>query len=265
MNYHQVGRVGLSPDVVDGIVFWTKNPLPMIGRLEELSDYTYYFQFTLTSYGQDIEQNLPSKNHELLATFKRLSAIIGSERVIWRYDPVLINAKYTAEYHIRAFEKIASELHGYTQHVTYSFIDTDYRGVKSNIKELALLEFPDEMKFVISSKFAETAQAYGLTIDTCAESLDLTHFGISHARCIDNRLFARLHGLAVGKDKNQRLECGCVASVDLGMYNTCKNGCRYCYANYNRGNVAVNYSNHNPLSPLLSGEVGENDKIYERK
>jgi hypothetical protein len=267
MNIHQISRINLSPDVVDGIVFWTKNPMPMIDRLVELKDYMYYFQFTLTSYGKTVEPSLPDKPDVIISTFKRLSDKIGADRVIWRYDPILINEMYTMDYHIRAFEKIARELHNYTRKVTISFIDEDYRGVKSNIKELALLGFPQEDQIKLSKSLAEIAKGYGLAIDTCAEKIDLQQFGIDHARCIDDRLLSKLIGcpLSVEKDKTQRLECGCVASIDIGMYNTCCNGCRYCYANYSQNSVRENYGRHNPQSPLISGEVGEDDKINDRK
>ena len=268
MNFKQVSKIALAPDIVDGIVFWTKNPLPMLDRLGELEKrYMYYFQFTLTSYGKDIETGLPSKTNELLSTFKKLSGMIGADRVIWRYDPILINKKYTTDYHLRAFEKIANELYRHTRKVTVSFVDVNYRGVKGNIKELALLEFPHDAKLKLSSQLADIARSYGLAIDTCAENIDLMQFGIEHARCIDERLLGKLLGcnLNVLKDKNQRLECGCVASVDIGMYNTCKNGCRYCYANYSRGAVDGNCAKHNPKSALLSGEVGDDDKITARK
>ena len=267
MNFHQVSKINLSLDVVDGIVFWTKNPLPMLARLGEIKDYTYYFQFTLTPYGKDIETNLPSKTEELLYTFKKLSDLIGADRIIWRYDPILINEKYTVDYHLRAFEKIAKELHKYTRKVTISFIDVDYRGVKGNLKELALSAFLDDIKTGLSSQLVDIARTYGLNMDTCAENIDLKQFGIERAHCIDERLLGNLLGynLNIDKDKNQRLECGCATSVDIGLYNTCKNGCRYCYANYNRGAVDGNCAKHNSQSPLLSGEVGVNDKITERK
>ena len=267
MNFNQISKISLVPDVVDGIVFWTKNPLPMINRLDEIKDYMYYFQFTLTSYGSDIETNLPSKTKALLSTFKQLSDIIGADRVIWRYDPILVNEKYSIAYHLRAFEKIARELESYTRKVTISFIDVDYRGVKSNIKQLALHDFPHDIKIELSSKLSDIARHYSLAIDTCAEDIDLGQFGIEHARCIDDRLLEKLLmcSLDTAKDKNQRLECGCVTSVDIGMYNTCRNGCLYCYANYSPKAVGGNFSMHNPHSPLLSGEVGKNDKITERK
>ncbi|MDR0874609.1 MAG: DUF1848 domain-containing protein [Clostridiales Family XIII bacterium] len=266
MNVHQISRISLAPDVVDGIVFWTKNPKPMMDRLSELKDYTYYFQFTITPYGKDVEPNLPPKNTDIILTFKRLADMIGPDRIIWRYDPILINAKYTHEYHVQAFAKIADELHDYTKKTTISFIDEDYRGVKSNIKDLGLLDFSSDAQLSLSKELAQIALNYGLSIDTCAEKIDLQRFGIGHARCIDDRLFEELLDchLNVDKDKTQRLECGCVASVDIGMYNTCKNGCRYCYANYNQNIVNSNHQKHDPISPLISGEVGEVDKIHDR-
>lgn len=238
----------------------------MLARLSELKDYTYYFQFTVAPYGRDVEPNIPDKNKVIIPTFKRLSDLIGADRVVWRYDPILINSRYSIEYHIKAFEKIAAELHSNTRKVTISFIDEDYKGVKNNLKELGLLPFPTETQIELSAMLAQIAHHYGLTIDTCAEKIDLHEYGIEHARCIDDRLFSKLLycRLNVEKDKNQRLECGCVASIDIGMYNTCLNGCRYCYANYSQKTVACNFDKHDPQSPLISGIVGEEDKISER-
>lgn len=266
MSFHQISKIKLTPDVVDGIVFWTKNPAPILGQLDKLNDYKYYFQFTITPYGKDAEPNLPMKNVEVLATFKRLSDMIGADKVIWRYDPIMINTKYTVEYHIQAFEKIAKELHDYTRKVTISFIDDNYRVVKHNIKKLALLDFPNKTQFELSSTLATIAHNCGLSIDTCAEEIDLQRFGIEHARCIDDRLLEKLldYNLNLDKDKTQRLECGCIASIDIGMYNTCRNGCLYCYANYSQNTVTKNFAKHNPLSPLIVGDVVDGDKIKER-
>jgi hypothetical protein len=238
----------------------------MLARLNELKDYMYYFQYTITPYGNDVEPNIPSKTGAILPTFKQLSELVGPDRIVWRYDPIMVSQRYPMSYHLHAFEKIAAELHSFTKKVTISFIDVDYKGVKSNIKELALLPFPVEDQIQLSSKLAEIAHGYGLAIDTCAEAIDLSHIGIEHARCIDDRLFSKLLccQLKAEKDKNQRPECGCIASIDIGVYNSCSNGCLYCYANYIKNVVARNLDQHNPLSPLLSGEVGESDKISDR-
>ena len=237
MNAHQISRIPLSPDVVDGIVFWTKNPIPMLEKLDILRDYIYYFQFTLNSYAQDIETHIPSKQSHIIPAFKKLSDLIGPNRVIWRYDPILLNDTYTPEYHIRYFERIAKELS------------------------------PQNVQRSLAEELAAIAHSYGLQIDTCAEGIELQEYGIEHARCIDDRLLSRLLNcpLEVGKDKNQRLECGCIESLDIGAYNTCRNGCKYCYANYSGKTVFTNSNKHNPESPLLFGEVGPDDKITERK
>lgn len=266
MNAHQISRISLDPDVVDGIVFWTKNPIPMLNKLDRLQDYTYYFQFTLNSYGQDVETNVPNKQKTIIPAFKRLSDTIGPERVIWRYDPVFLNDTYTPEYHLRYFEQLAKILHPYTKKCTFSFLDM-YRNTEKNVKGLAIHKFPIEQQKEIAKSFAEIAHSYGLQIETCAEGIDLEEYGIQHARCIDDRLLSQLIGcpLQVGKDKNQRLECGCIESIDIGTYNTCRNGCLYCYANFSQKSVQTNAQKHDPNSPLLFGTVGEGDKITERK
>ncbi len=266
MSFHRVSRVKLTPYVVDGIVFWTKNPVPMLERLDEIKGYMYYFQFTVTPYGKDIEPGVPA-NDETVSAFKRLSERIGAERVIWRFDPILLNAKYTADYHTRAFEETARELHRHTKKVIISFIDTDYKNVKSNLNALQLTGFTLETQTVLASRLAGIARGYGLAIETCAEKTDLREYGIGRARCIDYRLFEKLLSceLEIKKDGNQRIECGCASSIDIGTYNTCLNGCRYCYANYSPASVAANRARHNPLSPLLSGEIGDEDNVTDRK
>lgn len=266
MNAHQISKINLSPDVVDGIVFWTKNPIPMLDKLDLLTDYMYYFQFTLNAYNQDVETGVPLKNNIVVPAFQKLSDIIGPDRVVWRYDPIFLNETYTAEYHIRYFEKLAKRLAPYTKKCTISFLDF-YRNTEKNIAGLSIQKFTPEVQEFLAKNLSEIAYSYGLKMDTCAEGIDLQKFGIDHARCIDDRLFGKLLHcpLKVGKDKNQRLECGCIESLDIGAYNTCRNGCRYCYANYSTKTVCTNVGKHNPESPLLIGEIGPEDKITERK
>ena len=266
MNAHQISKISLSPEVVDGIVFWTKNPIPMLSKLDALRDYVYYFQFTLNSYGIDVEKNIPSKNDVILPAFQKLSDLIGPERVIWRYDPIFLSETYTMDYHIRYFEKLAKRLSQYTRKCTISFLDF-YRNTEKNIAALSPSSFSTEQQEQLAKCIAEIAHSYGLRIDTCAEGIELQKYGIEHARCIDDRLFEQLIQcpLSVKKDKNQRLECGCIESLDIGAYNTCRNGCRYCYANFSEKAVGTNSGKHNPDSPLLIGEVGPEDKITERK
>jgi len=265
MNIRQVSIINLDPEVVDCIVFWSKNPKPMIDNLNLLKDYKFYFQFTLTPYEQDVEVKLPSKT-EIIETFKKLSDMISPQKVIWRYDPILINKKYNIAYHIDKFEKLASVLKGYTEKVTFSFIDF-YKKITENIKLLEITEISTEEKNIIAQSFSEIARNNNFLIDTCAEDIDLSKYGITHARCIDDRLISKITGknLLFEKDKNQRLECGCVKSIDIGEYNSCSNGCVYCYANYSNNIVEKNNKKHIQSSPLLIGDVCHDDVVKERK
>jgi len=265
MNIRQVSAINLAPELVDCIVFWSKNPKPMIDKLHLIEDYKYYFQFTLNPYEPDVEAGLPSKN-EIIETFKKLSDIIGPQKVIWRYDPVLINRKYNTAYHIDKFEKLANVLKGYTEKVTFSFIDF-YKKTAENIKSLEIVEISMEEKKTIAQKFSEIAKNNNFLIDTCAEYIDLSEYGIARARCIDDRLISKITGynLHVEKDKNQRPECGCVKSIDIGEYNSCTNSCVYCYANYSNNIVERNIKKHIQSSPLLTGDICHDDIVKERK
>lgn len=172
MNAHQVSKIDLSPDIVDCIVFWTKNPENMLEKLEYLQNYTYYFQFTLTGYGKEIEPGLPDKKLKLIPTFQQLSQKIGKEKVIWRYDPILITRKYTPAYHLKAFEEIAKNLADYTGKVIISFID-QYAKTKRNTKEIGIEPMSNEEMARLAGHLAQIASKYNLAIETCAEQIDL--------------------------------------------------------------------------------------------
>jgi len=266
MNVHQVSKINISPDVVDCIVFWTKNPEPMMRYLDELDTYNYYFQFTLTGYAKDIERNVPDKKEKMIPIFQKLSTRIGSEKVVWRYDPIIFNKKYTPEYHLKAFEKIASALKGYTTKCVISFVD-EYAKNKKNMELLESYELDDDALKEFAKKLSAIAKKNGMVIGSCAENIDLSECGIEHNCCIDKTMIENIIGcrLKVEKDKNQRKECGCVESVEIGTYNTCKNGCRYCYANYSEESVLRNCNKYSYSSPILCGQVSEDDKITERK
>lgn len=266
MNAHQISKIDLSPEVVDCIVFWTKNPANMIEKLEDLQKYMYYFQFTMTGYGKDVEPNLPNKREELIPTFKRLSEKIGKERVIWRYDPILIGKRYTIDYHLKAFEEIASNLADYTEKVVISFVDL-YSKTQRNTKELDIKQITNEEMIELAREMAQIASKYNLIIETCAEQINLHEVGIQHGSCIDKKLIERLLGckLIAEKDKNQREECGCFESVEVGAYNTCLNGCKYCYANFNNSKVEEYVKLYNQDSTLLCGNISSDDRITERK
>lgn len=263
MNPHQVSRVPLSPEVVDGFVFWTKNPAPMLPRIGELREYPFYFQFTLTPYGSDIESALPDKSGALIPTFLHLAEIAGPERVLWRYDPILISEGWTVAAHVDHFARMAGRLRGATDNCTISFLDS-YRGKAAQMRDLRCPTVDEQRQ--LAAAMAEIARENGMRLQTCAEAIDLSEFGVDHARCIDAARMSRIagHPLAAPRDKNQRAACGCAASVDIGAYDTCRNGCRYCYANHRPASLAANLRAHDPAAPLLTGQITEADVIRER-
>lgn len=266
MNYHQISEIKITPDLVDCIVFWTKNPLPMIERLDELNKYNYYFQFTLTGYAKDIEMNLPNKKTSMIPIFQELSRKIGKQKVIWRYDPIFFSERYTVDYHLKAFESIAKALNGYTEKCVISFVDI-YPKNKKNMNKIAMYDLDEEALKNFAKKLWRIADENHMEIGSCAEKIDLGECGIVHNSCIDKELIEKIIGcrLKAKKDKNQRTECGCIESVEIGAYNTCKNGCVYCYANYSPKSVETNSAKHDPMSPLLCGHIEAEDKINIRK
>ncbi len=257
-NRKQVSRVTINKESVDCFVFWTKNPKNMMGGLELLEGYKYYFQFTLTSYGQEVERNVVSKN-ELIKTFIELSK---TTKVIWRYDPILLNEYYTKEYHYKWFESMASKLSGYTDRCVISFVD-DYKEVKKNKNELLLQRITAEDMVQIASNLSQIANKYGMEVYSCAEKIDLSAVGVKQGQCIDPILVSDLTGKdfrSLKKDK-MREGCQCVKSVDIGEYNSCLHGCAYCYANYNSPVIQKNHMLHNPKSKILISELQGDEKI----
>lgn len=266
MNFHQISEIKISPDVVDCIVFWTKNPLPMMERLDELEAYNYYFQFTLTGYGNDVERNLPNKKTSVIPIFQELSNKIGKEKVVWRYDPIFFSNRYNVQYHLKAFRSIAEALSGYTEKCVISFLDI-YPKNKKNMDNLLSYDLSDSELREFAKELSNIAKENHIKIGSCAEKVDLDEYGIIHNSCIDKELIEKIIGckLKINKDKNQRIECGCVESVEVGTYNTCKNGCVYCYANYSAKSVESNFQKYDPLSPLLCGHIEKDDRISTRK
>lgn len=265
MNIHQVSRIVLSPDVIDCIVFWSKNPQPMLSRLDELNGYMYYFQYTINAYDKGLEVGVPKKDG-VINTFRKLSEIIGPKRVIWRYDPILLTEQMGIDYHLRYFEEIAKRLEGYTNTCVISFVDL-YKKTQNNLKDTDAREPSLKEMLELTAKMYIIAMKHGMKIQTCAEEIALESVGVKHGKCIDNALIEDLLNvkLVVSKDPNQRKECGCVQSIDIGEYNTCAHGCKYCYANFKEGMVVKKRASHNPKSPLLVGELGPEDKVTERK
>lgn len=265
INKNLVSKLDIKPDIIDCIVFWSKNPKPLMKKLYLLDSYKYYFQFTINPYNDTLERKVPKKS-EIIETFTELSEKIGKEKVIWRYDPIFYTNEIDESYHVKYFEEIAKRLFNYTEKCVVSFLDL-YKKCERNLKTTSVMILEEEQIEQIMKKLKKIAEKYNLTIETCAEDIDLQCIGIKHGRCIDNDLIERIIGYPIEtrKDKNQRQICGCIESIDVGDYNTCLHNCLYCYANFNSQMVDENFEKHNPISPLLVGELKSSDKLNERK
>jgi DNA repair photolyase len=266
-NYNRISKVIIKPDNVDCIVFWTKNPRPLMNKLDELDklNFKYYFQFTITPYQEDIEKNVMSKK-EIIQTFIELSNRIGKRRVILRYDPIILTERYNLEFHKKAFRVLCDKLHSYTEKVIFSFLD-GYKKIAKNMQELNVREISNEDMKVIAGEFVKVAEEYGLSLETCAEKIDLRDIGIKPARCIDGDLIERIIGYKImNKDilDGNREHCGCMKCIDIGQYDSCIHNCLYCYANVNKDKALNNYKIHNPKSPILFGDF-EESQVKERK
>lgn len=256
-NSNRISSVKLSPKVVDCIVFWTKNPRPMMKYLNELDSlgYNYYFQFTLTPYGSDIELNLPSKAM-LIETFIELSKMISSKKLIWRYDPIFIDEVHSIQWHIDAFNKMCKSLSGYTNKCIISFIDI-YRSIKNRYRPMTEAEIKK-----IASEFSRIANENKMVLSTCCETYDLSEYGIKHGACVDKDLIEEILEctLDIKIDVNQREHCKCVESIDIGVYDTCLAACDYCYA----CNSSKPHKTFNDNSPMLTGKPKGHEIISEK-
>lgn len=266
VNPRQVSRVSLAPEVVDGFVFWTKNPGPMLPWLDRLPDCPYYFQVTLTPYGAEIERNLPSKREVILPAVRRLARQIGPERVIWRYDPVFLTAQYSAAFHQKAFSQLARALKGVTVRCIISFLEW-YSPMERRFGSQRPQMIDEGQMQALAAAFGQTAAENGMRIFTCAETADLSGFGLEHGCCIDRELLEQIGGrsLDLGKDRGQRAACGCAMSIDIGAYDTCPGGCLYCYADHGADRTAQHLACFDPHSPLLCSRLGPADIVRERK
>lgn len=266
MNFHQVSRVPLNPAQVECIVFWTKNPEPMLAELAEIEalGYGYYFLFTLTPYDGSIEPHVPDIKQRI-ATLQTLSKQIGREKVIWRYDPILFTNRYTTAFHAASFAEICGKLAGFTDRCIVSFVEM-YRKCERNMKGLALLEPSLEERTDLLRTLQAIATTHGIILQSCAIAADLHAAAVVPGKCIDDHLVARIRNnpIYAGKDKNQRRECNCVESIDIGAYNSCPHNCLYCYANSDRYSVTKNFATHRTDSPLLYGDLLSTDRISER-
>lgn len=257
----QVTRYQLTPDVVDCLVFCTKNPSPLLPYLDALKDFGVYFFVTITPYGADVEPNVPDKAL-VMDTFAELSARVGKERVCWRYDPIFVHETYPVSAHIRAFRSMAEKLSASTDRCIISFIDL-YEKTKRNFPGITEVSEADQR--FLAQAFARVGRETGISIETCAEALDLSMYGIARGSCVSREVLESALGIRLLKNVgSQRLRklCTCLPTHDIGTYNSCPHLCRYCYANYDAALVARNYKRHDPKSSFLLGNAEPSDVVH---
>ena len=259
-NYHLVNEIYFED--VDLIVFCTKNPLPIIDRIKEI-DKPIIFHITITPYNKDIEPNVIDKT-KVINGVRRLSKILGKENIYVRYDPVFLSDKYNINYHIKAFSKLCTMLNGYVDRIIISFID-DYKNVRKNSNILKIKPFTKNDYEIIGKSFSKIAHDNNIIVQTCSEEENLVNYGFDRGECLSHTLAYKLTGKSY-KDWTSRGNkyCKCVNMVDIGVYNSCCHFCKYCYANYDENKVIDNYNKHSDNSPLLIGNIEDNDIIKRR-
>lgn len=263
-NEHQISRIILDGNFIDCILFCTKDPSPMLDRLDEIS-FPFLFHVTLTGYHKDIEPGIPDKR-KIIQAVKQLSEKIGKERVIIRYDPILLSPRYQPVYHEKAFASLCEQLQGYVDTYIISFIDL-YKNTRKNAARIRLREMTESQMTEIGKRIGQVASRYQVHVQTCAEQIDLHAYGITKGLCIGRDDLKRRLGqdirLPIGK--GVRDTCGCLPTVDIGDYNACAHYCAYCYANYDEKRIRENMRKHDPKSSVLIGHIHAEDHIAIRK
>lgn len=259
---NKVTRYELSPDVVDCVVFCSKNYAPILADLPKITArFHTYFHYTITAYGRDVEPGVPSID-ESMETLKRLSALVGRQRVAWRYDPVLLTRQYTVAAHLETFQRMARELTPYVDRCIFSFVEM-YKKLETNMPELIPLTVED--RDALARGLGEIAAHYGLYLQTCGTNGDYSRYGIHPSGCMTLEALGRANGIVFKdlKHRGMRQGCHCIESRDIGAYDTCLNGCRYCYANKSPEKARENFRLHDPDSPLLLGRLRDTDTVQQ--
>lgn len=249
MNPKQFRRVDLTRGAADCIIFWSKNPTPLLARIGELEAFGIPFGigFTLNAYGNSLEPGVPPAE-ERIRTFLALSARIGPEKMTWRYDPVVFSPDYGAEFHLGTFSRIAEELRGGTKRCVTSFLDFYVKTVRNLAGTKVYDPAPGERNR-LAAGLAAVAEKNGLRLEACAEA----GLPLPAAACIGREWVKAIcgHEVEFRKDPGQRPLCNCVRSIDIGSSNCCPHGCRYCYANFSPDSARRKAAGYDPCSPFL--------------
>ena len=258
----KVTRYELKPECVDGVIFCSKNYRPMLPHIAGIAKrFNIYCHYTITAYGRDVEPGVPAID-ESMATLEELSRIVGRERVAWRYDPVLLTKEYTMERHFDTFARMAERLAPHVDRCIFSFVEM-YEKLVFNMPEIIPFSLPQ--MDALAEGLGAIAKRHGLRLQTCGTNEEYSRYGIRPSACMTLEMMGRANGVEFRplKHRGMRPGCHCVESRDIGAYDTCPNGCRYCYANKNPGKAFENYKLHDPDSPLLLGRLQEGDVVTQ--
>lgn len=258
----KVTKYELSPDKIDVVLFCSKNYAPILPRLREITDrYRTYFHYTITAYGKDIEPGVPSID-DSIKTLIELEKIVGKNRISWRYDPVLLTKDYTVGRHLETFACMAERLAPHIDRCIFSFVEM-YKKLETNMPELIPLSAADKEK--LAEGLGRIAAKYGIWLQTCGTNGDFTRCGIHPSGCATLEILGKANGCEFREIRHKGLRegCRCIESRDIGAYDTCLNGCKYCYATKSPQKARDNYRLHDPDSPLLLGHLKEGDVLTD--
>ena len=257
-----VHRVDLSRRNVDCIVFMTKDPRPMVPHMGEIASmgHVCVFQVTMTPYGRDMEPGVGFKA-DISDACADLADRIGRDRMVWRYDPVLMGRAMSPEYHRRKFEMLCREASRWTDRCVFSFVDI--YGKLVGVEGSGLFRRPTRSEEDDFCRMASrAADEYGISLSCCCSKRDLSAFGIEPRGCVDAAMMRSLDIPYETQDSPVRDGCRCVRSIDIGEYDTCAHGCVYCYAN--RGDPAARRSRlYCQETELLWGAVMPRDRLVD--
>lgn len=257
---NKVTRYELTPDKVDCVIFCSKNYAPILPHIQRIAErFPIYCHYTITAYDKEIEPGVPAIQQSI-DTLLELSKVVGKEKLAWRYDPVLLTKKYTIQRHLETFEKMARRISGHVDRCIFSFVEM-YKKLEYNMPEI--IPFTEEDMDKIAEGLGEIAKKQNLTLQTCGTNGEYTQYGIASSGCMTLDMLGQANGIAFRnlRHKGMRQGCHCIESRDIGAYNTCLNGCKYCYANKKPELAAENYKLHDTESPLLLGGIKPTDSI----
>lgn len=257
-----VTRYELNPNILDCVVFCSKNYEPILDRLTEITDkFNTYFHYTITAYGRDIEPNVPTID-ESIETLIKLSKIVGKQRIAWRYDPILLTKKYTKQVHYNTFDYMSKRLSPHIDRCIFSFVDM-YKKLETNMPEIIILNNNDKIE--IAKNIGSIAKKHNMIIQTCATIEDFKQFGILQSGCMTSEILGNANNITFKKVRHSgnRQGCKCIGNRNIGDYDTCPNGCKYCYANKNPQIAQENYKKHNPNDLMILGNLKPTDEIQQ--